>query len=232
MSYKLLDTFCKAGGASMGYVRAGFEVVGVDIEPQPNYPFEFFQGGAIEFITKYGGGFDVITGSPPCQEYSVTRSLHNNEHPKLIIPTREAIKVHGKPYVLENVESPAVLQDMESPIRLCGSSFGIRVRRHRLFDSSVPLSALPCDHAWQNNSKIYTKRVSKARGFSRPSGTVEVHGGDQMLFDGRGDSVRELALVREVMGIDWMTKPELNQAIPPVYTEYIGKQLMEYLNGR
>jgi len=103
----LLDLFCKAGGAAMGYHRAGFDVIGVDIEPQPNYPFEFVQADAIEYLIANGRQFDAIHASPPCQAYSITQKLQGRKHPELIAPTRAALKHIGCPWVIENVpESP------------------------------------------------------------------------------------------------------------------------------
>jgi DNA (cytosine-5)-methyltransferase 1 len=225
----LLDTFCKAGGASKGYAEAGFQVTGVDIEPQEHYPYDFVQGDAIEFIKKHGHKFDVIAGSPPCQGYSVTRFVQGvKEYSYLIPPTREAMKATGRPYVIENVEGARA--ELHSPVKLCGSSFGLRVRRHRLFETNWELPALACDHAWQNASKRYVVRMSKkTRGSARLSGTVPVFGVTQLLFDGVGDSFKEWEACSEAMGVWWMTKLELNQAIPPAYTKYIGKHLIKML---
>lgn len=231
----LLDTFCKAGGASVGYAEAGFTVIGVDIEPQPNYPFEFHQGDAVDFIRKYGREFRAVTGSPPCQGYSVTRHVTGvTGHPRLIGPTREAMRSTGRPYVIENVESRDVREEMKDPVRLCGSSFGLRVRRHRLFEADWGLTGVPCDHRWQDESKIFKIHISKSRGGFRMSGVVPVFGSHQVIHED-GPRPHDLKREREVcsraMGIDWMTKPELNQAIPPAYTYFIGRQLMEQVVG-
>lgn len=229
----LLDTYCKAGGCSVGYARAGFRVVGVDKEPQPNYPFEFYQGDAIEFIEKYGRHFDVIAGSPPCQSYTKLEALTKSTVPKLIIPTREAMIRAGKPYVIENVESKATYAEMVNPIRLCGSSFNLRVRRHRLFESNLDLSAPPCDHGWQDASPIYKIRRSKSRGGSYMSGVAPVygHGGKLLLegFDTATNMREELRIMGEAMGIDWMTREELVQAIPPAFTEFLGRQIIRLI---
>lgn len=222
---KLLDLFSCAGGASMGYHMAGFDVTGVDMNPQPNYPFEFHQDDAMKFVSEHGHEFDVITASPPCQAYSATRSLHNRTHPQLVEPVRDLLRGIGKPYVIENVPGAPLLE----PLVLCGSMFGLRVRRHRLFESNVPITGPECQHAWQDEDKTFELRVSKARGKSRWSGIVPVHGSSQLLFSGEGDTARELHTARWAMGIDWMSKPELNQAIPPAYTEYLGKQLLKHL---
>ena len=118
---RLLDLFCCAGGAGKGYVDAGFEVVGVDIDPQPNYPFEFHQADAIEFVSAHGHEFDAIHASPPCQAFSKTKTLHDNEHPDLIEPTREALIATGKPWVIENVVGAPLI----NPIKLTGQHFGM-----------------------------------------------------------------------------------------------------------
>lgn len=211
---RLLDTYCKAGGAGAGYARAGFEVVGVDIEPQPHFPYEFVQGDAIEHILAHGHEFDAIHASPPCQRYSNMTHRGNGQasHLDLVASTREALIATGVPYVIENVVGAPLLH----PVTLCGSSFGLRVRRHRLFESNVLLSALPCAHAWQNESKIFDI-YQHYRWYK--SGIVHVSG-DPSMKGGHW---------REAMGIGWMTNKELAQAVPPAYTEYIGKQVYEYI---
>lgn len=195
----LLDTFCKAGGASVGYAEAGFTVVGVDIEPQPNYPYEFHQGDAIEFIRRNGKGFAAVAGSPPCQGYSVTRHVTGRtDHPRLIAPTRDAMRATGRPYVIENVESRDTREEMKDPVRLCGSSFGLRVRRHRLFETNWNLTGLPCDHAWQDASKIFKIHISRSRGGHRMSGVVPVFGAHQVIHDG-GPTQHDLERERGVL---------------------------------
>lgn len=209
----ILDLYCGAGGAAMGYHRAGFtRIVGIDNRPQKNYPFEFIQADALEYVAEHGHEFDVIHASPPCQGYTTLKSVHNKDYPNLVQPTRELIQ--HKPYVIENVpQAPLV-----NPIRLCGSSFGIRVRKHRIFESSVPMPALPCDHKWQDDDKIYTVRN---HGKTVPTGVCYVFGtGGSKGEDWNG-----------AMDIDWMTRKELSQAIPPAYTEYIGKHIMKEIQG-
>lgn len=203
---RLLDLFCGAGGCSVGYHRAGFEVVGVDVKYQPNYPYEFHQGDALEYLREHGHEFDAIHASPPCQAYSVTNSLHGNEHPQLLEPVRELLIATGKPYVIENV----VGAPMDPFITLCGSSFGLNVRRHRRFESSHVLFAPECRH------DLYPEPIEVV-GMGGPSP--------------RHRKPRGLSEARAVMGIDWMNRYELTQAIPPAYTEFIGTQLlrsMEY----
>jgi DNA (cytosine-5)-methyltransferase 1 len=198
----------------MGYHQAGFEVVGVDHMPQKRYPFEFIQEDALEYLAAHGYEYDVIHASPPCQAYSVTKSLHDNEHPDLVGPTRELLQAVSKPYVIENVPGAPLI----NPMQLCGSSFWLRVRKHRLFESTVFMLAPQCQHDWQNADKIYTIRN---HGKDRPSGVCYVFGNGS----GKGDDWAS------AMGIDWMTRRELAQAIPPAYTEYIGRQLLEQLGG-
>lgn len=211
MTYRLLDLMCGAGGASMGYHRAGFEVVGVDIEAQPHYPFEFIQADA---LTVDLDGFDVVHASPPCQRwtaYGRRSGVRNELRPNLVGPIRERLVAWGGPYVIENVPG-APLTD---PIQLCGSSFGLDVRRHRLFESNVALTVPLCAHHLQ------TPRFPPATNRTNLRSTVEV-----------GVYRIPLEVQRRAMGIDWMTLTELSQAIPPAYTEHLGTQLLEALAVR
>lgn len=217
---RLLDLFCKAGGAAKGYADAGFDVVGVDIEPQPHYPFEFHQGDAMEVLMWYEnavhqlGRFDAIHASPPCQGYSVTASLHDAEYPHLVDDVRWNLERIGLPYVIENV----VGAPLRNAVRLCGSSFGLGVRRHRLFETSPVLIGAPqCAHHLQPEPIDVT-----GTGASRTGERTDGGGGNSR-------KPRNLAHAREVMGIDWMTRPELSEAVPPAYTEWIGGQLMQHL---
>lgn len=206
---RLLDLFCKAGGGAEGYHRAGFEVVGVDIEPQPNYPFEFHQADALSFPLD---GFDVVHASPPCQFATAYRRRHEHvkASPNLIPAVSARLFASGLPYVIENV--PAARDYLIGPIQLCGSSFGLDVRRHRLFESSHPLEAPPCDHGRQ------TPRFPPATNRTNLRCTVEV-----------GVWRIPLDVQRRAMDIDWMSREELSEAIPPAYTEHIGRQLMVWL---
>lgn len=220
---RLLDLFCGAGGCSMGYHQAGFDdIVGVDIRPQPRYPFAFIQGDALEFVQQYGGDFDVIHASPPCQKYSKVNCLQHlkgKEYPDLIDPIRKLLVHSGRIWVIENVECAP----LSNAIRLCGSSFGLLVRRHRLFECSHLLFSLPCNHSWQNRlgarfPTSFRSRKDPVTNRKRLSAVVQVYGNTS----GKG-------LWKEALGIDWMTSRELTQAIPPVYTQYIGKQLLRNL---
>lgn len=201
----LLDLCCGAGGAARGYADAGFEVVGVDIEPQPRYPFEFYQGDAITFLRAWGHQFDVLHASFPCQRWStMTRRWgREDEHPDLITPGRKWAQAIGLPYVFENVPA-APLQD---PITLCGSMFGLKVRRHRAFESTFALDPPPCAHA---NQGPVVGVYGNSGGSSKRDG---------LTFGG-------VDTWREAMGIDWMTVAELREAIPPAYTRWIGEQIV------
>ncbi len=216
MKPKLLDLFCKAGGAAKGYQRAGFYVVGVDNEPQPHYcGDEFYQADALTYPLE---GFDAYHASPPCQGYTKLQFVPNRDmsrHPRLIEPTRERLAATGRPYVIENVpQAPLV-----NSLMLCGTMFGLRTRRHRLFECWPPIYFAPalCNH------------LDKAK---RPG-----QGG--LLAYYTADAAKNMVIVAGhlfslkagsvAMDIDWMSRDELAQAIPPAYTEYIGKQLIKYL---
>jgi DNA (cytosine-5)-methyltransferase 1 len=144
----LLDLFCGAGGCSVGYHRAGFDVVGVDLHSQPRYPFDFVQGDALEYLAGDLGDFDAIHASPPCQAYAGSTAWRGDrsKHPDLIGPTRALLEAAGLPYVIENV--PDARRLLRNPVRLCGSMFSLPVRRHRYFETNWPLSILvnPCHH--------------------------------------------------------------------------------------
>jgi DNA (cytosine-5)-methyltransferase 1 len=208
----------------MGYMRAGFEVHGVDINPQPNYPFEFTQGDVMSLDPEWiSDNFDAVAASPPCQHYSVTSSLHTNEYPDLVGPVREMLIDTCLPYVIENVPGAP----LKNPVTLCGSSFALPIRRHRLFESNVPLSAPGCDHDWQNHHTPYWVHQSVSNGGPRKTGVVSVHGDSQHGENGsRWTTEYNVRLASIALGIDWMTeKYELNQSIPPAYTFHIGRQL-------
>lgn len=212
MKRRLVDLFCKEGGMTKGYQRAGFYVVGVDIEPQPNYcGDEFIQADALTFDLS---GFDAAHASPPCQGYS-TKTMHKSRHPKLIAPMRERLIASGLPYVIENVDGAK--GELIEPVCLCGSSFGLRVRRHRWFETNWALAGKPCDHAWQNADKRF-RLYDHGRWFD--SGIVHVFG------TGGGKGAEHWA---EAMGIDWMSRAGLAEAIPPAYAEWIGAQLMAHM---
>jgi DNA (cytosine-5)-methyltransferase 1 len=205
---RLLDLFCGAGGAAVGYHRAGFDVVGVDLEPQSNYPFQFIRADALAVELD---GFDAIHASPPCQAYT---ALAGPGHPRLLEPVRERLRATGLPYVVENVVGAPLL---EPKALLCGSMFGLGVRRHRLFEASFVILAPTCHHSAQLERirAYYGKKRWAAR---RPDNNVQ---GRERLPLLRGTVER----APRDMGIDWMTWDELREAIPPAYTELVGYQL-------
>ena len=212
MKPRLLDLFCGAGGAAMGYHRAGFEVVGVDIEPQPHYPFEFHQADAMTYPLE---GFDAIHASPPCQAYS-TASANNKTYDDLYEDTRDRLDESGLPYAIENVIGAPYL----SGIVLCGSMFDLKadgewLRRHRNFETPFMLMQPQHHHRGHANRPITITGDSFAGG-----STKEYVHSREGTFD----------LCQRLMDIDWMTRKELAQAIPPAYTEFIGSQLLQHLN--
>lgn len=216
----MLDLFCGAGGASRGYARAGFRVVGVDINPQPNYPFEFVQANAVKYAWLYGHWYDAIAASPPCQVHSDLASLAGPGHVDLIPETRWILRQlwvrRGTPYVIENVEGAPLYE----PLMLCGSMFGLgaesqgeyrRLKRHRLFESPIELTApRPCSCAGESIGGVYGD------------------GGGGPMTRGYKFPVRD---GRAAMRLHGTTRAELSQAIPPAYTEHLGRQLMAFVTG-
>lgn len=215
---RLLDLFCCAGGAGRGYSQAGFEVVGVDIDPQPNYPFKFIQADALTLDPAFLASFDVIHASPPCQSYSdlAKRNGNADEWPRLIEPVRAMLIKTGKPYIIENVEGAPLL----NPMILCGTMFpNLRVLRHRLFETNFEIVAPP--HHKHPKVHTFDKRKSHYGKTDEWKDFVQVTGGGNC----------RLAAAQDAMGIDWMTKGEINEAIPPAYTKYIGLRLKKYLTA-
>jgi DNA (cytosine-5)-methyltransferase 1 len=217
---KLLDLFCGAGGCAMGYHRVGFdEIVGVDIQPQPHYPFRFVQEDALEYLQRHGDEFDVIHASPPCQAYSAANNIHGStDHPDLIAVTRHLLQKNGKPWVIENVERAPLFY----PALVCGLALGLGVRRHRLFESSHFLFGSGCGNHKQDYAIVFG---GSARGRAHVTGRAK--GGGPVLHR----PTLPLARAKQAMGIDWMNRKELSQAIPPAYTEFIGKQLLRILEA-
>lgn len=206
----LLDLFCCEGGAATGYTRAGFEVVGVDIEPQPLYPFEFHQGDALDRYRPH-----AIHASPPCQAYS-TITADKTRHPELIEPTRAALRATGLPHVIENVEGARL--HLDHGLRLCGSSFDMAVRRHRYFESNVPMLSMPCAHARQGRPiGVYGDHPEDDHDYRHPDGTR------------RGAKALTLAHAREVMGMPWASWRGCVEAVPPAFAEFLGEQLLAHL---
>jgi DNA (cytosine-5)-methyltransferase 1 len=234
---RLLDLFCGAGGAAMGYHQAGFEVVGVDIEPRPLFPFEFMQHDAMTLDPEFLARFDAIHASPPCQAYTGMQALNTRapkrDHPKLIMPVRAMLIASGLPYVIENVAGAK--KEMIEPYVLCGSMFGLGVRRHRLFETSFFMLQPKCQHdrggvvpVW-GDGRPTRQEVRKARR------AIAVYGDHPQEPGNKPNNVnraRTLAEGQEAMGIDWMDWRTLTQAIPPAYTRFIGEQLMAHLGLR
>ena len=270
---RLLDLYCGAGGAAMGYHRAGFdEIVGVDISPQPRYPFEFVQADALEFLADHGHEFDAIHASPPCQGYSIMHNLpwlRGREYPLLILPTLEMLEALGKPYVVENVmgarHGSKTLQKRGLEAHglkagwLCGGMFGLPFYRHRLFatnwlwlapghprhqgvikpgrmlgDRANQVSILPIGKSpiqrYDGSTRTKQREGLNIRPgyehvpFSYPT-LANWQNGVQSNGVGIGHA-KGWRLAAEAMGIDWMKRDELTQAIPPIYTEFIGRQML------
>jgi len=215
-----LDLFCGAGGCSRGYADAGFDMTGVDINPQPHYPYQFVQADWAEYLTEHWREYDFIHASPPCQAYSgmrrITLARYGSapEHPDLIPAVREALERTGKSFVIENVPGAP----LQTQLVLCGAAMGLpHLARHRHFESNLLImSGPPCQHR-------------------RNSYTIGIYGDKP---DGRRVSYRQHRLVRVArsldeasreMGIDWMDWSEITQAIPPVYCCFIGAQVMQHL---
>jgi DNA (cytosine-5)-methyltransferase 1 len=200
---KALDLFCGAGGASSGLAAAGYDVTGVDVSPQPNYPFAFVQADALTHLLD---GYDLIWASPPCQAFTAykRRPAHVRPRPNLIPAIRKRLQAARVPYVIENI--PGARAHLRAPVQLCGSSFGLDVRRHRLFECSFVVEPPPCAHHRQ------TPRFPPATNRTNLRSTVEV-----------GVWRIPLETQRAAMGIDWMTVKELSQAIPPAYAEYLAR---------
>lgn len=214
----MADLFSGAGGAARGYQRAGFYVVGVDIEPQPHYVGdEFIQADAMTFPLT---GFDAIHASPPCQGYVQWQNLNAErygsrvEHPQLIDVVRKRLRETGLPYVIENVQGAP----LEKQVTLCGSMFGLKVRRHRMFECSHLLMGQPrCAHTGDEIA-VYGK-LDGRRIWTRSDGS-EVR------------AARTIEEAQVAMGIDWMPEwDEIKEAIPPAYTEFIGAQLLDHLES-
>lgn len=205
MKPSALDLFCKAGGAGMGLYLAGFDVVGIDHKPQPNNPFPFIQMDVMDVPIAYIRLFDFVHASPPCQQHTRAGHLRDAQGGTcsavdLLPETRAKLREAGVPYSIENVPG-APMQG----VTLCGSSFGLKVRRHRLFECSFMLLAPPCDHISQGRPVgVYHRMADEV-----PSG---------------GKTAETLGQGQEAMGIDWMEWDELKEAIPPAYTKYIGQE--------
>jgi DNA (cytosine-5)-methyltransferase 1 len=223
MKPRLLDLFCGAGGASVGYDRAGFQVTGADIEPHPDYPFPMIVGDAMTILDCRDvlNAFDVITASPPCPRYSTaTPEANRDSHPDLVEPTRFALGMWGGIYVIENVPGAPLL----NPTLYCGAAFGLgaqcrdgsyrQLKRHRLFESNVLIMSPGCGCDARQKIGVYGDGGGGPRRKEAQGGGYKGHPEES----------------RQAMGIDWMSKrKDLSDSIPPAYTEHIGGQLLAHI---
>ena len=221
---RLLDLFSGAGGCAVGYHRAGFDVTGVDCKPQPHYPFRHVVADALEYLALHGAEYDVIHASPPCQRYTQAARLNDSadRHPDLVAPVRGLLEQSGKVWVIENVPGAP----LHFSALVCGLALGCGVKRHRYFESSVLLLGTTCPPGHRGDFLSVFGHGSAQRVGGK--GWVSVFGGGAPAkADNRRRADAELA--RKAMGIDWMNRDELSQAVPPAYTEFLGKQLLRAL---
>jgi DNA (cytosine-5)-methyltransferase 1 len=206
----LLDLFCCQGGASYGYIQAGYATYGVDKDPQPNYPWSFERADAVQFVYDnvewIREKVSLVHASPPCQFGTKCQRIQGNDHPNLIPATREALEYAGVPYVIENVED--VREHLKAPVTLCGTMFRLRTYRHRLFEvgGGVVLE-----------QPAHPRHVAPNAKMGRPVGEGEFYHAVGN-FSGVG-------MVRADMGMEWATREGLREAVPPAYTEFIGRNI-------
>ncbi|MFF8968689.1 SAM-dependent methyltransferase [Streptomyces sp. NPDC014995] len=207
---RLLDLYCCQGGAGKGYDDAGFDVTGVDKDPQPRYPFRFVQADAIAFVLEHGAAFDFIHASPPCQHDSECQRIQSNDHPDLIAPTRTALEATGRPWAMENVRG--AVPKLRAPVMLCGQMFRLANYRHRYFETGGGFTLAQPDHP--------AHLVPQAK-MGRP-----VPPGHYGQFVGNFSGV---ALAREALGVPWMNRDGIRECIPPAYAEHIGRAALTML---
>lgn len=228
MAYKLLDLFCGGGGAGYGYHLAGFEVTGVDHKPQPRYPFRFIHADALEYCREHWHEYDAIHASPPCQAYTALKSMWNSrEHPDLVAPTRDILERTERPYVIENVPGAP----LRASVMLCGTMFDLgsgdaELWRHRYFETNITIGLIQSCQHYQRRKRVIGVYGGHGRDRRR---VVTVVGGSGGKSTRDGMQQFTVAERSAAMGIDWMTGAELSQAIPPAYTEFIGKHLIAHL---
>ncbi|WP_329176067.1 SAM-dependent methyltransferase [Streptomyces decoyicus] len=207
---RLLDLYCCQGGAAKGYADAGFDVTGVDLNPQPRYPYRFVQADAIAFVLEHGAEFDFIHGSPPCQHDSECQRIQANDHPDLIAPTRTGLEATGRPWVLENVRG--AVPKLHEPVMLCGQMLGLANYRHRYFETGGGFTLVQPGHP--------AHLVPQAK-MGRP-----VPPGYYGQFVGNFSGV---PLAREVLGVPWMNRDGIRECVPPAYTQHVGTAALELL---
>ena len=204
--FSLLDLFCGEGGAGAGYAASGFSIVGIDNRRQKKYPFKFIQADALEYLKEHGKNFNVVHASPPCQKYSfLTPHAARTKHPDIINETRAALIENGKPYIIENV--PGARHLLKNPLMLCGTMFFLKIRRHRFFEI-YPRIAPPilfCDHSF---NPVLLSGVSRLKGIRQE---------------------HKAKYCRSAAGLPWLSRKGLDNAIPPAYTEFIGKEIIKLL---
>lgn len=210
---RLLDLYAGAGGAAVGYQRAGFDVVGVDLHPQPTYPFELLTMNVLELPVSFLRLFDAVHASPPCQTFSTATASTGNRHdwPDLVVPTRHLLNTAGVPWVMENVPQAPLRPD----VTLCGSMFGLQIRRHRVFELGgwwMLDHGRRCEHTRQGRTVDVTGNAGGANQTDRAGYPIKYH---------------DTAHARRVMGMAWADRSGCVEAIPPVYTELIGHQLRQ-----
>lgn len=228
---RLLDLFCAEGGAAVGYHRAGYQVIGVDLKPRfaKRYPYEFHAADAFDFLDRCGADqFAAIHASPPCQAYTRGNAGKVTNWPRLIAPVRELLEATGKPYIIENVADAA--SELRDPVKLCGCMFDlhtvdtdgetIHLQRARLFETNFPLTApRPCDHSahkWVAGAYGGARRDKHEAKYVRKGGYVP----------------RDKDVVARLMGIEHdMTWNGLFESIPPAYTEHVGLALAKHLRA-
>jgi DNA (cytosine-5)-methyltransferase 1 len=237
---RLLDLFCGQGGAAAGYIRAGWDVTGIDRDDHgKRYPGRFIQADALAFLAEHGREYDAIHASPPCQGYTIATAgnpIARAKHQRLIAATRELLLLSGAPWVIENVEQAR--SQMVEPILLCGRIFDLGafdedgvplvLDRHRLFESNLPLVA-------PTHPKHGDEQVAGVYGGSRRSSKPNATPADDRYaarHERHGGYVpRSIRVQRELLGIDWMTVKGMQESIPPTYTEFIGRQLLEHMGA-
>ena len=225
MTFRCIDLFCGSGGAGMGLYKAGFEVEGWDISLKVHYPFERHIDDAL--VADLSGA-DFVWASPPCQAHTSLKTMHNaKKHVDLIPATRAKLEAWGGPWIIENVMGAP----LRNPVMLCGTMFGLctadgnaELRRHRIFESNIPLTGLKCNH-----------NAPATNGRDRRRVTIGVYGGGHgasLHRQSKGQKCFTAAQEREAMGIEWMSVDELSQAIPPAYSEFLGRQVIAHLKGK